>query len=133
MAKFKGRGFDQTVVNLKRLQARNLELVRLVQSGLPRTMLQAGLIVQARAQEILTEKGHVVTGNLRRSINTQLVEATETRVTVAVGTFVVYGPFIESLPDDGYLYPASVQTTPQTVPFIYRNGIAPYERHWGRA
>jgi hypothetical protein len=133
MAVYKSNGFNQTAVNLKRLQARNRELLKLISGGLPRTMMNAGQIIEARAKEILTEKGHVVTGNLRRSINTQLIDATERRVVVAVGSFVEYAPFVERLPDGGFLFPASVETLPQTIRFVYDNGIKKPELNWGRA
>lgn len=132
MATRQARNTAETIRQLQALQRKNQQLLRRVQSGLPRTMLNAGQILQARAQEILTEKGHVVTGNLRRSIATQLLEATKEKVEVAVGTHVAYAPYIESLPDGGFLFPASIETFEQVTKFIAENGIIPYQVQWGQ-
>ena len=74
-------------------------------SELAKGMFRAGVAVQKRAQEIITEKGHVVTGNLRRSIHTE-VTVEEDKMEVQIGTNVEYAPYVEALPDGGYLFPA---------------------------
>jgi hypothetical protein len=76
-----------------------------IKAELQKEIFQAGTIIQVEAQRILTEKGHVVTGNLRRSINTQVV-VEDTLLEVDIGTNVEYAPYIEALPDGGYLFPA---------------------------
>lgn len=132
MARFKARTPAEVVQVLREIQKRNVELVKTVAGGLPRTLFNACQIVEARAKEIITEKGHVVTGSLRRSINTSIQDATETRVLVEVGSFLVYAPFIEALPDGGYLFPASEETFEQVSKYMADHGLAPAVRAWGR-
>ena len=76
-----------------------------IKAELQKEIFQAGTLIQVEAQRILTEKGHVVTGNLRRSINTQVI-VQDTLLEVDIGTNVEYAPYIEALPDGGYLFPA---------------------------
>ena len=84
-----------------------LELVRpSVQAEIKGTMHRTVLMIAGRAQEIITEKGHVVTGNLRRSIQGKSGMVSQYEVHGTVGTDVPYAPFIEALPDGGYLFQA---------------------------
>lgn len=132
MAKYRAKNLKETVRILKLIQKRNTEFIEQISSELPRVMVNAGQIIEARAKEILTEKGHVVTGNLRRSINTQIVEAQEMSVRVEVGTFVDYAIYVEALPDGGFLFPASEETFPVVTQFLFERGIRPQVVRWGR-
>lgn len=132
MARYTARNLSQTIKILETLRKKNQEFYAAVQGRLPMVMVNAGQIVEARAKEILTENGHVVTGNLRRSISTLLTSATPTRVEVQVGTFVDYAIYVEALPDGGFLFPASEQTFPLVTEYLFRNGIRPEAIRWGR-
>lgn len=77
-------------------------------SKLEKGMFRAGTKIQKRAQEILTYNGHIVTGNLRRSIHTQAT-VEEDKLEITIGTNVEYAPYVEALPDGGYLFPAFYQ------------------------
>ena len=83
-------------------------------SELQKGMFRAGVAVQKRAQEILTYNKHVVTGNLRRSIHTE-VTVEEDKMEVQIGTNVEYAPYVEALPDGGYLFPAYWQEKDKVI------------------
>jgi len=68
-----------------------------------------GSRIAGKAIDIITDKGHVVTGNLRGSIKASGVIDRISELVVAVGTSVSYAPQIEALPDGGYLFPAFAQ------------------------
>lgn len=130
MARFKAdmklRG--QIERELKKIAKRNETLLRAMvgndeASAGARALLDGGLLMAARAKEIITEKGHIVTGNLRRSINAQLQTNVRHRLEVEVGTFVHYAPFVEALPDGGYLFPASEETFPTVVQIFEERGV----------
>jgi hypothetical protein len=133
VANYKGKGLAATVRILERIAKKQEKMLVEIQSGFPRVMFQAGTIVQARAQEIITEKGHVVTGNLKRSIHTVVEIRSRTRVAAIVGTFVEYAPFVEALPDGGFMFEAAVQTSQQVVRYLYEHGIRPAEQRLGTA
>ena len=95
----------------------------------PRVVLQAALIVVARAKEIITEKGHIITGSLRRSINAQ-VQVNGDVVTAQVGSFMEYAEFVEDLPDGGYLFEASEQTFDEVSEYLFDNGLVPLTDSW---
>lgn len=81
-------------------------------------LLRAMLIPVARAKEIITAKGHVVTGTLRRSIHAVIVDATEEEAKGQYGSFVHYAEHVEMLPDGGYLFEASERTWPEVKDYI---------------
>jgi hypothetical protein len=83
-------------------------------SELEKGMFRAGTKIQKRAQEILTINEHIVTGNLRRSINTQTI-VEESKLEVQIGTNMEYAPFVEALPDGGYLFPAYIQLKDEVI------------------
>ena len=60
-----------------------------------------------RAKEILIENRHFITGTLHRSINAQLGEVSKGSATALIGTHVVYGKYVEALPDGGFLFRAA--------------------------
>lgn len=133
MARYTARSPKETAQILRIIKGKNTEMIRKVRgSELGKIAVQAGLIVEARAKEIITEKGHVVTGNLRRSINTQLTEVGQYSATVQVGSFVEYAPFVENLPDGGFLLPAAIETFPEVSEFLNEKGIVPVLKAWGQ-
>jgi hypothetical protein len=132
MAKYVATNKEQVLAALQKIKERNLRMLKQIQSNMPRVMMNAGQIIEARAKEIITEKGHIVTGNLRRSINTQLGEVSATRIEVLVGTWVEYAPFVEALPDGGFLFPAAIESLPAVNRYLAVNGILPTLIDWGR-
>jgi phage gpG-like protein len=79
-------------------------------------LFRQGTKVQVEAQRILTDiawvdakgqarTGHVITGTLRRSIRTQ-ANVTGARMEVVIGTNIEYAPYIEALPDGGFMFSA---------------------------
>lgn len=122
-----------------------------IRSHMIPALYRAGVKVQRRAQEIIGEKGHVVTGNLRRSIITEAVvpEGSGFSVTISAsekeleqgfhknkgkvneylangknvpkkfesstGTFVYYAPFVEALPDGGYMLPSFLEKKDEVI------------------
>lgn len=133
MATWKAKNRAEVNRALKALRKRNEELVKGISgSEMTRTLFNACQIVEARAKEILTEKGHIVTGNLRRSITTSIIENSTKVSRVQVGSFVEYAPFVEALPDGGFLYPAVVETFDQVSRFMVENGLQPALAKWSR-
>lgn len=57
-----------------------------------------------RAKQQLSDDGHIVTGTLRRSIQGDAEYETYTRLHGWLGTDVEYAPYVEALPDGGYLF-----------------------------
>lgn len=132
MATFKAKNRAEVNRALREIQKRTEELVKGISgSSMTKTLFNAVQIVEARAKEILTEKGHIVTGNLRRSINTSIVENSAKVSRVQVGSFVEYAPFVEALPDGGFLYPAVVETFDQVSRYMVEHGLAPAIKNWG--
>ncbi len=132
MARYNARNLDETIKILELIGRKDKTLLAQTKSAMPRALLGAGQIIEARAKEIITEKGHVDTGNLRRSINAQLGELTEERTEVLVGSFVVYAKKIEDLPDGGYLFEATQETMPLQVRYLVEQGVKPAIVEWGR-
>lgn len=132
MARYKALTPKELSDILKRIKKKNDDMIAAVRgSQLARIAMQGGFIVEARAKEIIIEKGHVVTGTLLRSINTQLTKVEAFSAHVEVGTFVIYGPFIENLDDGGYLLPASIETFPEVTRFWHQHGVVPVLEKWG--
>jgi hypothetical protein len=117
---------------LKEIRKRNRQLLEDLQTNVGRALQRGGLLIEARAKEILTEKGHIVTGNLRRSINTQIIRTGGDRLFVEVGSFLFYAPFIEALPDGGFLFPAAQQQFPAVMKLLVVEGIKPALIRWER-
>lgn len=154
MGKFTARTLSRSDLNaaLKFIRTRNNELIRLVQGDpVARALLNGCQIIEARAKEILTEKGHVRTGTLRRSINSQ-VRLRAGRLEGEVGSFVHYAPYVEALPPDGrppsigprggedpgrgkgggYLNPAAEEKFGEVRERLEEQGIKPVLVRWGR-
>lgn len=81
------------------------------------TTHRGGEIINAQAKDNLTEKGHVVTGTLRRS---GWVKDEETRHSIrAIISFPVgYAEDVEELPDGGYLHPAIEEKTNEVYQYM---------------
>lgn len=117
---------------LREIQKKGNVMVKGIQSNLGRVTLNGAQIVEARAKEIIKEKGHVITGTLGRSINSQLEEVTYSVARANIGTFVEYGPAIENLPDGGFLFPALEETAAEVSEFLYSKGVKPHLEGWAR-
>ena len=117
---------------LREIRKKGDVMVKAIQSNLGRVTLNAAQIIEARAKEIITENGHIVTGTLRRSINSQLEEVTYSVARANVGTFVEYGPAIENLPDGGFLFPAFEEKAAEVSEFLYAKGVKPHLEEWSR-
>jgi len=95
------------------------ELTRVsVRDSLKASMFRGTSIIAERAQEILTEKKHVKTGNLRRNVKSKAGMVGLYEIEGVIGTDVPYGPFIEALPDGGYLQPAYMQKKSEVILYI---------------
>lgn len=107
-------GIDQAKAKLAFLSANVMkEGVKVVGNGCR--------IVETRASEIITEKRHVVTGNLRRSISSKAEKAGLFLIDGACGVDsdkASYAPYVESLPDGGYLFPAYYEKYREVMEFI---------------
>lgn len=107
-------------------------LHRTMGTSLGKAVVKAGQLIEARAKEILTEKGHIVTGALRRSINTQ--PRLERRLVEArVGSPLEYAPAVEALPDGGYLNPAAEQRAELAMKVLFEEGVLPRLVEWEKA
>lgn len=126
--------FDRALEGIKR---RNAELLKGVSSDIGKALLPAGQVIEARAKEILTENGHIVTGNLRRSINTQARVRKLGPLThgwqIEVGTFADYAVYVEALEDGGYLAPAAEQRRELSIRILQEQGVRPSVEKWGAA
>lgn len=95
------------------------ELMRpTVRDSVKASMFRGVAMIAARADEIVVEKGHVVTGNLHRNMKSKagLVGAWE--IEGVAGTDVPYAPFIEALPDGGFLQAAYMQRKGLVITYI---------------
>lgn len=90
-----------------------------VQKDCEAALTQAGGEIANLAQDILTAKGHVKTGTLRRSIQSYVTINAE-ELSSSIGSFppgargyfgsdAPYAPYVEALPDGGFLGPAYYQ------------------------
>ena len=110
---------------LKALENQLDKLTALLMSNDPeleRIAFRAGEIIARRAKEIITEKGHIVTGNLRASIRTVIEKPNLYQIDIYIGTDVFYSVFVEALPDGGYLFPAFREKQQEAINYI-ANGI----------
>ena len=111
--KFEIDGVDKTVMKLAMLNT-------LVRAEALRAMKRSASIVEKKAKEIITDKGHVKTGNLRRNIKSKAGYKGMFVIEGVIGTDVPYAPYIESLPDGGFLYPALMSSGREAL--IYLKG-----------
>lgn len=93
--------------NGKKLSKQLRVMGRNISAVLPRAALRGGTVIETEAKRKIVEKGHVITGNLLRSINTQLGKVTPTEAEALIGTWVLYAKYVEALDDGGFLFEAS--------------------------
>jgi hypothetical protein len=91
-------------------------------------MAKASTIVQRRAKENISGMNghtrHVLTGNLRRNIKVKSGFVSTFGLEGVIGTDVPYAPYVESLPDGGYLYPALKEVGLQALNFFHNALVA---------
>jgi hypothetical protein len=118
MADIRVSGFDDFKKNRKILEVEFRKQLEL-------SMNQGALLVVARAKENLAGKNapnpyrHWITGNLSRSVKASTKFISPTVLESSVGTGVHYAPYIENLPDGGFLAPALQAVYPEVVKKVY--------------
>lgn len=99
-------GISEAVLKFKLLQDHTRNDVK-------RGVARGATKVATRAKENISGQHghtkHVVTGNLRRSIQTKVGWVSSFEVVGVIGTDVPYAPDVEALPDGGFLYPAILE------------------------
>lgn len=104
----------QTVLNKL-----NLKLME-IENAAPKLAERAGRVIEKRAKENLTGKNnhqrHIITGNLRRSIDTRVTKTGPFTVTISIGTDMHYAIYVE-LRDrtGGFLYPALYESKDEAI------------------
>lgn len=126
------KGWYLRMIGAAKARARIKRMTQEFGSELPNIFVRGGTKIQKTAQKKITEKGHVVTGNLRRSLNTQVTDYSTDRVKVAVGTWVAYAPKIENLPDGGFLFEAFDEERAEVLRYIRNRLDAVIRRNTGR-
>jgi len=113
------QGVSQTVLKIKLLS----EVIR---SDVMKEMKKAAILVQNRAKENLAgqhgHNRHWITGNLARGIKSEVGWESLYELVGVIGTDVEYAPFVESLPDGGFLYPALQEVKGEAFVMV-REGI----------
>ena len=116
--------FDAEFIGMKKFVGRLNALDNRVRKNSLRGMKGATAIIQKRAMENISgEFGHtrhVQTGNLRRRILTKEVWASLTELVGVIGTDVPYAPYIEALPDGGFLHPALLEAGKEALTHLKR-------------
>ena len=108
--------FGVNVTGAQKVFIRARLLDKAVQVSVKRELFRSALKVVGRAKQIIQEKGHIVTGNLQRSIAAEVGDQVNIGLfEVNVGTNVIYGPKIEALPDGGFLLPAFQEKGPEVI------------------
>jgi len=104
-------GVDQANAKLKATEMN-------IQANLELILVSAGLEIANTAQDIITENGHIITGTLKGSIMSFVTVDQASKETYAsIGSFppgskgfngsdAPYAPYVEALPDGGFLRPA---------------------------
>jgi hypothetical protein len=93
------RGIHQLRRRIRRIEAK-------LGRDAPDAFRRAAMPVESSAKQIITAKGHIKTGSLRRSIHTMITAFRRTFIEVTVGTWLHYASKIEHLADGGYLFEA---------------------------
>jgi len=104
-------GVNKTIWKLNLLDS-NVRLASM------KAMKRGTLLVAKRAKELLTEKNHVKTGNLRRNIKTKVGWANLYELIGVIGTDVPYAPYVEALPDGGFLYQAARESGRKAYDYV---------------
>ena len=98
------------ILGLAKFKNRMKELNPKLKNELKSIMARGLMLIEGTAKQILTDKGHVLTGNLRRNIKHKTPRFINLyQIEGVVGTDVPYAPYIEALPDGGYLLQAITQ------------------------
>ena len=91
-------------------------------------MKVACFIVQRRAKENISGQHghtrHVLTGNLRRNIKSKVAWSGFAQIDGIIGTDVPYAPYVEALPDGGFLYPALMEVGKAALDFFQMAMVA---------
>jgi len=98
-------GFDNVSRQMKLYDAK-------IRASIEKSVETGMLNIADRAKGILTENRHVKTGNLRRSIKGDAKFVSRNVVEGTVGTDVHYAPYVEALPDGGYLFRSVTERLP---------------------
>ena len=112
------RGMTKVLANM------NLSVMA-VSGDMERIAMNAGRLIERRAKENISGKNshhrHIVTGNLRNSIDTKVRKKTQTVVQIEVGTNVTYAIFVEARDKTGgFLRPALFESKKQALDYIQR-------------
>ena len=114
------KGEEKTLKGVKKMRKRIAAIEKRYKSDVPNIFRNGGLIIADSAKQILTAKGHILTGALRRSISAMITELKPMRIEVSVGTWLEYAPLVEELPDGGFLFEAFEKQRAAVVSYIKR-------------
>lgn len=115
---------DINISGMEKLFLRLKLLDETVSGAVKIAMYQSATIVQKRAQENISgmhgHTRHVKTGNLMRSIQSQAgwTNNAKTEIVGIIGTDVPYAPYVEALPDGGFLYPALMEVGREAMAYF---------------
>ena len=102
----------------------NLHLAQLKILGeAPKIAENAGRIIEKRAKENITglhgHDRHIITGNLRRSIDTRVRKMGVSLIRVEIGTDVYYAAYVEARDKTGgFLHPALYESREDAMNYI---------------
>ena len=116
MSTLKITGLNSVIQNL------NLKLME-VTGDIEQIAERGGRVIEKRVKENLTgDRGHqrhIITGNLRRSIDTRAHKISTFIVEVAIGTDTHYAVYVEARDKTGgYLYPGFVESKQEALDLI---------------
>jgi len=111
-------GITKTLANI------NLKTMAIT-GDMERIAYKAGTLIERRAKENISGKNshhrHIVTGNLRNSIDTRVRKMAPTLVQIEIGTNVHYAAAVEARDaTGGYLRPALYESKKQALDYIQR-------------
>lgn len=108
-------GMDEVQIKLRLLD-------QTVRKNGEKAMNVACMIIQRRAKENISgEHGHtrhIKTGNLRRNIKFKSEWKSFAEIDGVIGTDVPYAPYVEALPDGGFLFPALMEVGKYALEFF---------------
>ena len=131
MATWQARNPEEFARQLEAHAKQYEKMQRVMGLKVAEAVTKAARPIQARAKEIIKEKGHVVTGDLGRSINV-LPFVERDVVGAEIGSFMEYSVFVEALPDGGYLGPAFEQRHELASKILIEEGFNPAFKEWGK-
>lgn len=79
---------------------------------------RACVIIENSAKDKITQKGHIVTGALRRSIRTVVKKMMSDVIEHSVGSELSYAYYVEVLPDGGYLWESILEKGGEVLNYI---------------